>query len=190
MEEVRLISTSMPADAEKCPAQKKEHAMATSIDQAQHDPIGAFVASDPMARDLHRVLAELIALHLQGRHARWNLVGRSFSDLHLRFDEIVHDARAAIDAVAERMLALCAVPNLRALTVATSGTLMPLPWHRLSAAEAVDLIANNLRTAVRTIHDVHDEVDAADPVTSQLLHTIVGQLERHARILSAGHRAA
>ncbi len=167
----------------------KEPDVATTLNgEAQPMAAGPFVASERLAGDLQRVLVDLIALHLQGKQAHWNVVGYNFRDLHLQLDEIVDDAREASDTIAERMRALDAVPDGRAPTVAATAALTPLPSGELSTAQAVDLVTDSLHVAVHTMRDVHDEVDAEDPATSDLLHVIIDQLEKHAWMLSAENR--
>jgi hypothetical protein len=41
------------------------------------------------------------------------------------------------------------------------------------------------RATIGTIRKVHDEVDAEDPSTSDILHGIIEQLEKYAWVLSA-----
>jgi starvation-inducible DNA-binding protein len=79
-----------------------------------------FHATPPLAADLQRILADLIELHLQGKQAHWNIVGKNFRDLHLQLDELVDAAREASDTIAERMRALDAVPDGRSDTIATT----------------------------------------------------------------------
>jgi starvation-inducible DNA-binding protein len=50
-------------------------------------------ASETLRTNLQSVLVDLIALHLQGKQAHWNIVGPNFRDLHLQLDEIVGDVR-------------------------------------------------------------------------------------------------
>lgn len=152
---------------------------------AQDITANGFTASPALATDLQRVLVDLIALHLQGKQAHWNLVGPNFRDLHLQLDQIVDDARDASDTIAERMRALGVTPDGRAPTVSSTATLTPLPSGELATTEVVELITHSLSAAVRTVRSVHDEVDAEDPSTSDLLHLIIGQLEKHAWMLSA-----
>ena len=154
-----------------------------------------FVASPRLASDLQEVLVDLIALHLQAKQAHWNVVGRNFRDLHLQLDEIVELGRESSDTIAERMRAIRATPDGRAPTVAATTKLQSLPEGKPATSEAVDLIADSLRTAVGTIRKVHDEVDAEDPSNSDLLHAIIDQFEKQAWMLSAengtpqsGHR--
>lgn len=155
-----------------------------------HDKgVTASRASARLAGNLQQTLVDLIALHLQGKQAHWNLVGHNFRDLHLQLDQIVDDAREASDTIAERMRALDAIPDGRAPTVVATASLRPLPAGELSTSEVVDLITNSLLVVVKTVRGVHDEVDQEDPSTSDLLHVIIGQLEKHAWMLSAENRA-
>ena len=147
-----------------------------------------FEASARLRAHLQTVLVDLIALHLQGKQAHWNVVGHNFRDLHLQLDEIVDTAREASDTIAERMRALGAPADGRAPTVAATAGLHPLPAGELLTTDVVDLITGSLRDVVATIRTVHDEVDAEDPSTSDLLHAIVDALEKQAWMLSAENR--
>jgi starvation-inducible DNA-binding protein len=147
-----------------------------------------FTGSSRLTNDLQEVLVDLIALHLQTKQAHWNIVGPNFRDLHLQLDEIVAVARDASDTIAERMRALGATPDGRAPTVAATAKLTPLPSGELATSDAVDLITSSLRIAAGTIRSVHDEIDAEDPSTSDLLHAIIEQLEKQAWMLSAENR--
>jgi starvation-inducible DNA-binding protein len=146
------------------------------------------VGSPRLTNDLQEVLVDLIALHLQAKQAHWNIVGSNFRDLHLQLDEIVALARDASDTIAERMRALGATPDGRAPTVAATAKLTPLPSGELATSDAVDLITGSLRTAAGTLRSVHDEIDAEDPSTSDLLHAIIVALEKQAWMLSSENR--
>jgi starvation-inducible DNA-binding protein len=123
---------------------------------------------------------DLIELHLQGKQAHWKLVGTNFRDLHLQLDEIVDTAREASDTIGGRMRALNAVPDGRSSTVTASTTLPAISPADLSTTDTVDLITTRIYAAVNTILTVHDDVDAADPSTSDLLHEMIDSLEKAA----------
>ncbi len=72
-----------------------------------------FTASPALASNLQLVLVDLLELAIQGKQAHWNVVGRNFRDTHRQLDEIIDDARAFSDTIAERMRALHAVPDGR-----------------------------------------------------------------------------
>ncbi|WP_009479846.1 Dps family protein [Rhodococcus sp. JVH1] len=147
-----------------------------------------FSAPPSLPQNLQKILVDLIELHLQGKQAHWNLVGTNFRDLHLQLDEIVDTAREASDTIAERMRALDAVPDGRSDTVTASTTLPALPPADLSTTDAVDLVTSRIYGAVDTIRLVHDEVDAADPSSADLLHSIVNDLEKAAWMLKSENR--
>lgn len=151
-------------------------------------PLTGHQASPKLAGNLQRVLADLVVLHLQGKQAHWNVVGRNFRDLHLQLDEIVSAARGFSDDVAERMRALGAVPDGRGDTVASTTSLPRFPFGEQDTATVIDLMTERLRRAVATVREVHDDVDAEDPATADILHTVIGELEKQAWMLSAENR--
>src|SRR6187551_2217541 len=100
-------------------------------------PESGFAASKELADSMQRVLVDLIELHLQGKQAHWNVVGKNFRDLHLQLDEIIEDAREFSDVVAERLRALHASPDGRSDTVAATTTLPEYPNGEVDTAETV-----------------------------------------------------
>jgi starvation-inducible DNA-binding protein len=152
------------------------------------DEVREFDAPPSLPQNLQRVLVDLIELHLQGKQAHWNIIGTNFRDLHLQLDEIVDIAREASDTIAERMRAVNAVPDGRSDTVAASTTLPALPPAEINATDTVDLITTRIYAAVDTIRTVHDDVDAADPSTADLLHSIIDDLEKAAWMLKSENR--
>lgn len=149
-----------------------------------------FKASKQLTDNLQKVLVDLVELHVQGKQAHWNVVGKNFRDLHLQLDEIIEFARESSDEVAERLRALHAVPDGRSDTVAATTTLPEYPNGEIDTAVTVDLITVRLEAAVGTMRDVHDEVDDEDPTSADILHAIISQLEQYAWMVSAENRTA
>jgi starvation-inducible DNA-binding protein len=150
----------------------------------------AFTATPELEASLQRVLVDLIALHLDGKQAHWNVVGANFRDLHLQLDEIVDLAREHSDTIAERMRALYAVPDGRPTTVAGSTSLpLMLPGEQ-NTTDVVNDVTERLYRTAATVREVHDSVDAEDPSTADLLHTIIHDLEKQAWMISAENRRA
>jgi starvation-inducible DNA-binding protein len=144
-----------------------------------------FHASVSLAQNLQKVLVDLIELHLQGKQAHWNLVGTNFRDLHLQLDDIVDVSREAADTIAERMRALDAVPDGRTDTVAATTSVPAAPSGLVGTTDIVDIITDRIYATVATLRAVHDEVDAADPSSADLLHTIITELEKQAWMLKS-----
>jgi len=147
-----------------------------------------FKASKELTDNLQAVLVDLIELHLQGKQAHWNVVGKNFRDLHLQLDEIIDVAREFSDEVAERLRALHATPDGRSDTVAATTTLPEYPGGELDTAQTVDLVTVRLEATVGRMREVHDAVDDEDPTSADLLHAIIASLEQYAWMVSAENR--
>lgn len=61
---------------------------------------------EPIVKELNVLLADynLYYQNLRGYH--WNVLGKNFFDLHIKFEELYTDARIKIDEIAERILTL------------------------------------------------------------------------------------
>ncbi len=114
------------------------------------DSAGRFVAPPRLANNLQAVLVDLIELHLQGKQAHWNVVGKNFRDLHLQLDEMIDIAREVSDTIAERMRALHATPDGRSDTVTASTTLPAFPAGEQTTTTVVDLITDRIEAAIAT----------------------------------------
>jgi starvation-inducible DNA-binding protein len=150
--------------------------------------IGNFQASTQLSGNLQRVLVDLVELHLQGKQAHWNVVGSNFRDLHLQLDELVDFAREASDTIAERMRALDVIPDGRSDTVSAGTSLPQFPPYERGTAEVVELIAARIYATVDTLRTVHDDVDAEDPSTADILHQLIDGLEKQAWLIKSENR--
>ncbi|MEP9384259.1 DNA starvation/stationary phase protection protein [Nocardioides sp. KR10-350] len=158
--------------------------------KAVHTAHPAFTASETFAKHLQQLLVDLTELALQGKQAHWNVVGKNFRDLHLQLDEVVDAAREFSDDVAERMRALYITPDARSATVAEDTTLAPFPAREVDTATTVDLVTAGLYAVAKTARDIHDDVDAEDPTTADLLHEIITRIEQLAWMIDAENRVA
>lgn len=159
---------------------------ATHHDKHVSHPV--FVADEIFAGHLQQVLVDLTDLHLQGKQAHWNAVGANFRDLHLQLDEIVDAARDFADDVAERMRAVYVVPDGSSARVAAQSSLPAFPTGEVDTGEAIDKIVASIYAVCATARRVHDEVDAADPTTADMLHEILTRLEQLAWLTDAERR--
>lgn len=162
--------------------------MMTSKTRRTEAEVAGFRATAELGVNLQRVLVDLIELHLQGKQAHWNVVGTNFRDLHLQLDELVDFAREGSDTIAERMRALEVIPDGRSDTVAASTSLPQFPAFEVSTGEAVDLVTTRVQAAVDTMRAVHDDVDAEDPSTADILHLLIDGLEKLAWLIRSENR--
>lgn len=156
----------------------------------QHVARPPFQASERLATHLQALLVDLTDLHLVGKQAHWNVVGPNFRDLHLQLDEVVDDARNFSDTVAERMRALYVTPDARARTVGEQSSLPPFPATEVDTAETVDRIVAAVYAVAGTGRRIHDEVDAEDPTSADIIHSILERLEQLAWMIDAENRVA
>ncbi|MCL8024697.1 Dps family protein [Nocardioides bruguierae] len=147
-----------------------------------------FTGSETLGTNMNQLLVDLTDLHIQGKQAHWNVVGKNFRDLHLQLDELVDAAREFSDDVAERMRALYLVPDARAVTIANTSTLPPFPAEEVSTTETVDLITSSVYAVTSTGRRIHDATDAEDPTTADLIHGILERLEQLAWMIDAENR--
>ncbi len=155
-----------------------------------HRSVPPFTASKRLAGHLQQLSVDLIDLHLVGKQAHWNVVGLNFRDLHLQLDEVVDAAREFSDTVAERMRAIYVTPDGRSRTVAEQSSLPEFPAGEVSTSQTVDLVAASLYAVSATARRIHDDVDAEDPTTADILHTIIERLEQLAWMIDAENRVA
>lgn len=162
-----------------------EHPADTLAPVAPHPP---FQASPKLAAGLQQLSVDLIDLHLLGKQAHWNVVGKNFRDLHLQLDEVVGAARGFSDEVAERMRSIFITPDGRATTVAATSSLPHFPAGEIDTGQTVDLVTGALYAVAATARRIHDDVDAEDPTTADLLHAIIQRIEQLAWLVGAENR--
>ena len=66
--------------------------------------------SKKLAEELNILLSNFQVYYQNLRGLHWNIRGRRFFDLHLKFEELYNDAQLKIDLIAERVLTLEGVP--------------------------------------------------------------------------------
>jgi starvation-inducible DNA-binding protein len=130
------------------------------------------------AEFLQELLVDLIDLSLQGKQAHWNLRGPMFRPLHLHLDEIVDEARAFADEVAERCLALGVAADGRLSTLSQSTHLDPFPEGRIADHEVVNLVAERLHTISQVGRSRLEELDGLDLITQDLVIEVLTGIEK------------
>lgn len=67
--------------------------------------------SKELSNDLNELLANFQTYYQNLRGIHWNIKGKRFFDLHLKFEELYTDANMKVDMIAERVLTLGGVPE-------------------------------------------------------------------------------
>lgn len=92
------------------------------------------------------------------------------------------------DAIAERHRALHSTADGRVAVVAASTSLPEFPAGEVLTHDAIDVVVAAIDTAVGTIREVHDDVDAEDPTSADLLHESIAKLGQQSWFISAETR--
>jgi starvation-inducible DNA-binding protein len=90
--------------------------------------------------------------------------------------------------IAERMLALDAVPDGRSDTVVATTSLPRFPANEHNTTEVGDRITTRIYASVETLRRVYDGVDAEDPSTADILHAKIDELEKLAWLIKSENR--
>ncbi|MEE9360964.1 MAG: Dps family protein [Cellulophaga sp.] len=67
--------------------------------------------SKEISKNLNVLLANFQLYYQNLRGIHWNIKGKRFFDLHIKFEELYTDANEKVDLIAERILTLGGVPN-------------------------------------------------------------------------------
>jgi starvation-inducible DNA-binding protein len=162
----------------EAPIQTEELAMATHAPSQDHHPTLRHADREAIGAELQDVLVELIDLSLLGKQAHWNLYGPNFRSLHLQLDELVDEWREASDEVAERAVALGHSPDGQSRTIAERTQLAALPAGQISDTDVIHAFTERLTDAIGRIRERMDRLEDVDTVTADLLHGVVGTLEK------------
>lgn len=126
---------------------------------------------------LQGALVDLVDLSLIAKQLHWNVIGRGFRSVHHQLDEVTELARRYSDDVAERSVAIGCNPDGQAATLARDSRLAPVETGYLSDEKSVRTMTDLLADAVGRMRSRMDAVEQADPVSQDLLISVVRELE-------------
>lgn len=142
-------------------------------------------ASQTTALELNILLSnyQLFYMNLRGFH--WNIKGKNFFELHLKFEELYNDALIKVDEIAERVLTLGVTPLHSFKKYLKSSDIKPA--ENITDGEvAIDSIIEALKTLLnkeRAILSI--AADANDEGTISLMSDYIVQQEKLVWMLSA-----
>ena len=134
---------------------------------------------------LNDLLANYQVFYQNLRGFHWNIQGKSFFELHLKFEEFYNDAVIKVDEIAERILTLEGRPlhdfqdYLEVASIKSSKNVT-------DGKQAVSLILDNFKTLVqkeRSLLNLADE--AEDEGTNSLMSDYISQTEKTIWMLRA-----
>jgi len=138
----------------------------------------------PVVKELNILLAEYHMYYQKLRNFHWNILGKNFFDLHIKFEELYEDARVKIDDIAERILTLRYHPLSRYSEYLEVSEIKEekssLPDH-----EMVDILLQDHKLLLKRMKSVIDQSDkAGDEGTIDLIGAYIRELEKASWMLN------
>jgi len=138
-----------------------------------------------IAKDLNTLLANFQVYYQNLRGIHWNIKGKRFFDLHIKFEELYTDANLKVDEIAERILTLGETP-LHTFDDYTKAAKVPVGKNVSVDEKAVELIVESLTellTIERSILDKSDKAD--DEGTNSMMSDFITEQEKTVWMMKA-----
>ena len=134
--------------------------------------------SEVLATVLNTLLANYHLFYQNTRGLHWNIKGKHFFELHVKFEEIYTDAQLKIDMIAERILTLGFTP-LHTFSDYLKESEIKEGKNISDAKTAVELIVNNLQTIIRSERNILKTAGKLnDEGTATILTDFITQQEK------------
>ncbi len=121
--------------------------------------------------------------NLRGLH--WNIKGKSFFELHVKFEEFYTDSQEKIDLIAERILTLEGTP-LHTFQEYSKLSNVAVGKNISKDVEAVKLVVNSLAELLKIERVILNESDDAnDEGTNSMMSDFIAEQEKTIWMLNA-----
>jgi len=131
-----------------------------------------------LAVDLNELLANFQIYYQNLRGLHWNIKGKSFFELHVKFEELYTDAQLKVDMIAERILTLEGIP-LHTFNDYEKLATVPIGKNISKDIEAVKLIVHSLNELIKIERIILDKSAAADDEgTNTLMSDFIAEQEK------------
>ncbi len=138
-----------------------------------------------IATDLNHLLANFQIYYQNLRGIHWNIKGKQFFDLHVKFEELYTDANTKVDDIAERVLTLGETP-LHTFEDYMASALVPIGKNISKDDKAVRLIVSSLSELLKIERTILDKSgDANDEGTNSMMSDFITEQEKTVWMMKA-----
>ena len=138
-----------------------------------------------LANDLNILLANFQLYYQNLRGIHWNIKGRGFFDLHVKFEELYTDANLKVDEIAERILTLGATP-LHTFEDYTKAAKVPVGKNISKDEKAVQLIVDSLSELLKIERGILEASgEANDEGTNSMMSDFITEQEKTVWMMKA-----
>jgi len=126
---------------------------------------------------------QLYYQNLRGLH--WNIKGKSFFELHVKFEELYTDSQEKIDMIAERVLTLGGTP-LHTFNDYIKLASVPVGYNISKDKQAVQLVLDSLTELLKIERAILNQADEADDEgTNSMMSDFIAEQEKTVWMLNA-----
>ncbi len=138
-----------------------------------------------LSNDLNTLLANFQTYYQNLRGIHWNIKGKRFFDLHVKFEELYTDANMKVDMVAERILTLGGVPQ-HTFNDYIENSKVPVGKNVTRDEEAIRLIVDSLTELLVIERKILDASDVAnDEGTNSMMSDFITEQEKTVWMMKA-----
>lgn len=134
--------------------------------------------TEMIAAELNILLSNFQVYYQNLRGLHWNIRGKRFFDLHVKFEELYNDAQEKIDMVAERILTLGSTP-LHSFDDYIRNNKLEVGRNITRDTEAVHLIINSLSNLLKIERVILEEsAKIGDEGTNSMMSDFITEQEK------------
>jgi starvation-inducible DNA-binding protein len=138
-----------------------------------------------LAKDLNGLLANFQIYYQNLRGIHWNIKGKRFFDLHVKFEELYTDANIKVDLIAERILTLGVTP-LHTFEEYSKLAKVPVGKNVSNDEKAVRLIVDSLSELLQIERAILDKSGATnDEGTNSMMSGFIAEQEKTVWMMKA-----
>ncbi|WP_341215681.1 Dps family protein [uncultured Wocania sp.] len=138
-----------------------------------------------LANDLNHLLANFQIYYQNLRGIHWNIKGKRFFDLHVKFEELYTDANMKVDEIAERILTLGETP-LHTFEDYSAKAKVKVGKNISEDDKAVRLIVDSLAELLKIERSILDKSgDANDEGTNSMMSDFITEQEKTVWMMKA-----
>lgn len=138
-----------------------------------------------IAQDLNQLLANFQIYYQNLRGIHWNIKGKRFFDLHVKFEELYNDTNMKVDEIAERILTLGVTP-LHTFDDYIEAAKVPVGKNISEDEKAVRLIVDSLTELLKIEREILDKSgDANDEGTNSMMSDFITEQEKTVWMMKA-----
>ena len=138
-----------------------------------------------LVKELNTLLANFQIYYQNVRGLHWNIKGKNFFELHVKFEEFYTDSQLKVDLIAERILTLQGTP-LHTFDDYIKAAKVPVGKNISKDIDAVELVVESLAELLKIEREILALSDNADDEgTNSMMSDFIAEQEKTIWMLNA-----